>query len=36
MLELFNDLQPVIGDVDAFYRAEISALIESFGLTVAR
>lgn len=34
MLELFEHLPPVVGDVDAFYRAEITALIESFGLTI--
>jgi AcrR family transcriptional regulator len=28
MLELFNHLQPVVGDVEAFYRSEIENLLE--------
>ncbi|HXX76931.1 MAG TPA: TetR/AcrR family transcriptional regulator [Ktedonobacteraceae bacterium] len=31
MLELFNHLQPTIGDVDAFYRSEIDILLKSIG-----
>ncbi len=34
MLELLDDIQPVVGDVDAFYQSELTALIQSFGLTV--
>lgn len=32
MLELFNHIQPVIGDTDAFYRAELLGLLNSSGL----
>ncbi|MFN8373802.1 MAG: TetR/AcrR family transcriptional regulator [Anaerolineae bacterium] len=32
MLEIFNHLQPTIGDVDAYYHAEIVQLIKEFGL----
>ena len=33
MLELFNHIQPVIGDTDAFYRAEVLHLLRGMGLT---
>jgi AcrR family transcriptional regulator len=32
MLELFNHLQPVVGDVDAFYRREIENLLLRMGI----
>jgi AcrR family transcriptional regulator len=32
MLELFNHLQPVIGDVGAYYRQEVAALFHEFGV----
>lgn len=32
MLELFSHIQPVIGDTEAFYRAEILHLLQSMGL----
>jgi AcrR family transcriptional regulator len=32
MLELFNHLPPVVGDVDAFYRAELRHIMTDFGL----
>jgi hypothetical protein len=32
MLELFNHIQPVIGDSDALYRFEVTNLCESMGL----
>lgn len=31
MLELFNHLQPVVGDVSAFYRAEVENLLKALG-----
>jgi len=31
MLELFNHLQPVVGDVSAFYRAEVENLLNALG-----
>lgn len=31
MLELFNHLQPVVGDVNAFYRAEVENLLKALG-----
>jgi AcrR family transcriptional regulator len=33
MLELFNHLQPTIGNIDAFYRHEIRALMQHMGLS---
>jgi AcrR family transcriptional regulator len=33
MLELFNHLQPTIGNIDAFYRHEICSLIQHMGLS---
>ncbi|HVN54358.1 MAG TPA: TetR/AcrR family transcriptional regulator [Anaerolineaceae bacterium] len=32
MLELFNHLQPVVGDVDAFYRLQLEEMFRAFGL----
>ena len=32
MLELFGHLQPVIGDVDGFYRHELTNLFASMGI----
>ena len=32
MLELFNHLQPVVGDVDAFYRLQLQDMFREFGL----
>jgi len=32
MLELFNHLQPVVGDVDIFYRQVLQNVFESMGL----
>jgi AcrR family transcriptional regulator len=32
MLELFNHLPPVVGDVDAFYRAELRHIMIDFGV----
>jgi AcrR family transcriptional regulator len=32
MLELFNHIQPVIGDTQAFYEAQIQAMLKDFGL----
>jgi AcrR family transcriptional regulator len=32
MLELFNHLQPVVGDVDAFYRSEVENLLHRMGM----
>jgi hypothetical protein len=31
MLELFNHLQPVVGGVSAFYRAEVENLLKTLG-----
>jgi AcrR family transcriptional regulator len=33
MLEIFGHLDPVVGDVDAFYRFELASLFHSMGLT---
>lgn len=33
MLELFNHLQPVVGDSDRFYRIQIEDLLRSMGIT---
>lgn len=33
MLEMFNHLQPTVGDVDAFYRFEVDHLLKRIGLT---
>jgi AcrR family transcriptional regulator len=33
MLEMFGHLVPVVGDVDAFYRFELTSLFHSMGLT---
>ncbi|HEV2580265.1 MAG TPA: TetR/AcrR family transcriptional regulator [Ktedonobacteraceae bacterium] len=30
MLELFHHLQPIVGDVDAFYRAEIESILSTY------
>jgi AcrR family transcriptional regulator len=32
MLELFNHIQPVVGDVDAFYRIQLEEMVEAMGL----
>jgi len=32
MLEIFNHIQPVIGDVEAFYRAEMLTTLRQYGL----
>ena len=34
MLELFHHIQPVIGDVEAFYHAEMRATLRQYGLDV--
>jgi AcrR family transcriptional regulator len=34
MLELFEHLAPVVGDVDGFFRFEMSSLFRSMGLTI--
>lgn len=35
MLEMFNHLQPVVGDADVFYRAQIINLLKTMGLKTA-
>ncbi len=32
MLELFNHIQPVVGNIDAFYEIQIDALLQTIGL----
>lgn len=34
-LELFNHLQPLVGDAAALYRYEIDALVQSLGMSIA-
>jgi hypothetical protein len=31
MLELFDDIQPVVGDTEAFYRFEMHMLLKQLG-----
>jgi AcrR family transcriptional regulator len=33
MLELYGHLEPVVGDVDAFYRAQLEGMLREMGLT---
>jgi AcrR family transcriptional regulator len=35
MLEMFNHLQPVVGDADVFYRAQVINLLKTMGLKTA-